>query len=83
MEVFPGLFVPEGSSTEFKTSATNAEGTITNTLWKIMWTGLSLPVFRMAYTKGSMRSNLDILVAESDAILSSNGSKILSIEKKS
>ena len=24
-EVFPGLYVPEGSSTEFKTSATNAE----------------------------------------------------------
>ena len=28
-----------------------------------------------------MRSNLDILVAESDAILSLNGSKILLIEK--
>jgi hypothetical protein len=46
-EVFPGIYIPEGSTTDFKASATNADTShrcsITTTLQQIIWIGLDYP----------------------------------------
>jgi hypothetical protein len=48
-EVFPGLYVPEGSTEDFKTNATNANTShiysrkhTKNTFQQIIWIGLNI-----------------------------------------